>query len=497
MTQRHVVVIGAGVGGLSAAIELAAAGHRVTVFEAAPVPGGKMRQVEVAGAGVDAGPTVFTMRWIFEALFAAAHTSLEAELELVSADILARHAWSGGGRLDLFADIDRSAAAIEAFAGSADADGYRRFCERSARIYRTLRDTFIANSRPNPLSLMSRVGFSHLGDLWNTAPFQSMWSALGTYFRDERLRQLFGRYATYVGSSPLQTPATLMLIAHVEQDGVWQLRGGMLALAKALESVARRLGVTFHFDSPVDEIILDRERARGVRCGSERYDGDAFVFNGDVSALGHGLLGDAVRRAAQPVPPGRRALSAVTWCVQAEAEGFPLDYHNVFFAEDYPREFEAIFGSGTVRDRPTVYLCAQDRLGHKVAYGPERMLLLINAPANGDREPYDEAVQLALLERTLKLLEECGLRLHLDPTALRCTTPAGFNTLFPGSGGSLYGRASHGMMASFARPGARTTVPGLFLAGGSTHPGAGVPMAAMSGRLAAAEITGRPLRTTP
>jgi 1-hydroxycarotenoid 3,4-desaturase len=491
MAEQRVIVIGAGVGGLAAAIDLARAGRAVTVIERASAPGGKMRRVPVAGQGIDAGPTVFTMRWVFDGLFEDAGASLDKAVALHSPERLARHAWESGGRLDLFTDRERSAAAIEAFADSENARGYLDFCDRSADVYATLRDSFIAAQRPNPLSLAGRVGLRRLDALWRIRPFATLWGALGEHFPDPRLRQLFGRYATYVGSSPLSAPATLMLVAHVEQDGVWLLDGGMHALALALKRLGESLGVSYRFDSEVAGITTAGGAINGVRLASgENLAADRVVFNGDVSALGRGLLGGAVKRAAAPVAPAHRGLSAVTWCAYGRPQGFPLDFHNVFFGGDYPAEFRAIFHEGRITETPTVYLCAQDRSpwGSAGADGAERLLLLVNAPAHGDAGGIDDRAMAALQTRVERLLGACGLELDLSAAPAAATRPQDFEALFPASGGALYGRASHGPFASFARPGAVSRVRGLYLAGGSAHPGAGVPMAAMSGRLAARAI---------
>lgn len=485
------MVVGAGVGGLAAAADLARQEFDVTVLERAAAPGGKLRQVPVGDAGIDAGPTVFTMRWIFEGLFADAGKRLEDFLELAPLDLLARHAWRAGGRLDLFADVARSVDAIGEFAGAAEARGYREFCARSADVYRTLQDTFIAAQRTSPVGLVRRVGFAHLDAMLRTAPHRTLWGALADHFRDPRLRQLFGRYATYVGSSPLVTPATLMLVAHVEQAGVWQVRGGMCRVAEALQSLGAAHGASYRYGADVARIVVERGRSVAVELQSgERLAADAVVFNGDVSALGDGLLGATVRRAAPSTPPKARSLSAVTWCVRGRTQGFPLVHHNVFFAEDYPDEFDCIFRQRRISRAPTVYICAQDRGGADAPApsGPERLLILINAPADGDRTP----LVAADLERcevdTKELLKRCGLSIETDTDAKVVTSPSGFNALFPATGGALYGRASHGAMASFKRAGAATRVRGLYLAGGSVHPGPGVPMAVMSGRLAAAQL---------
>jgi 1-hydroxycarotenoid 3,4-desaturase len=489
VSDEAIIVVGSGVGGLAAAIELAAAGRRVTVLERAAEPGGKMRQLRVGDRGVDSGPTVFTMRWIFDALLASAGTTLEEQLTLHEADVLARHAWRSGGVLDLFASTDRSAEAIETFSDRDNARGYREFCARSAAIYATLREPYIASPRPGMFELVRRVGFHRLDEMWRTAPFSTLWSALGQHFSDPRLRQLFGRYATYVGSSPLKAPATLMLIAHVEQDGVWLVEGGMRAVAAALRDVAVGLGVEFRFDCGVRRICVDGQRLEGVVTDDgEVLAAGRLVYNGDISALGSGMLGDAASRAVKAVAPAQRALSAITFSAVADTSGLPLEYHNVFFDEDYPEEFAAIFRRGEIRDRPTVYVCAQDRAGGAVPEGAERLLLLINAPADGDRLERDRAMLDAYRDRALELMGACGAQLVIDSDHCVTTDPARFAQRFPGSGGSLYGRANHGPLASFARPGARSAIRGLYLAGGSVHPGAGVPMSAMSGRLAAAAL---------
>lgn len=477
----RVIIVGAGMGGLAAAADLARRGCDVTVLDAATRPGGKMRQVEVAGRGVDAGPTVFTMRWIFEGLFADAGQRLDDHLDVVASELLARHAWRAGGRLDLFADIERSADAISRFASPADGQGYRDFCARSAAIHRTLVGPFIASERPSMLELVRRVG--DLGALWRTVPTKTLWAALGEHFRDPRLRQLFGRYATYVGSSPWRAPATLMLVAHVEQDGVWQVRGGMRAVADALHGLGVGQGARFRFGTRVASILLEGGRAAGVRLeGGEELRADAVLFNGDASAL------PALGAGGRPTPRLKRSLSAITWCVNAPTSGFDLAHHNVFFAEDYAAEFDAVFRQRQVAEAPTVYICAQDRgaAAEPLAPGaPERLLVLVNAPPDGDVARLDAAAHEA---RSFGLLEACGLHVARGEGRMVATTPEGFHTLFPATGGALYGRANHGMLGSFARAGAASRLPGLYLAGGSVHPGPGIPMAAMSGRLAAARL---------
>ncbi len=479
-------------GGLAAAIDLARQGVDVKVIERAATPGGKMREVSVGDTYIDAGPTVFTMRWVFESLFADAGARLADELPLQAMTVLARHAWRQGGNLDLFADIDQSVDAIGEFAGAHDASGYRAFCKRSREIYQTLRGPYMSQQRPSPTELVRRVGWRNLGAMWRTSPTRTLWSALGDYFHDPRLRQLFARYATYVGSSPWLAPATLMLIAHVEQDGVWTVKGGMRRVADALKSLGERHGVRYCFGTHVDEILIREGSVAGVRLASgEEIPCGAVVFNGDVSALGHGLLGEDSMRAVGAIPRNARSLSAVTWCAQARTRGFALHHHNVFFSNDYSAEFDAIFRKRQIVAAPTVYVCAQDRADHSSTSGymnSERLLILVNAPADGDSHPLADA-EISLLEaNAFALMRDCGLDIESTSMQSVVTAPADFNRLFPATGGALYGRANHGSMASFAKPGAVSAIPGLYLAGGSVHPGPGIPMATLSGRLAAEKL---------
>lgn len=492
MAKDRVVIVGAGIGGLASAIELAARGLEVTLVERATSPGGKMREVEVGDAHIDAGPTVFTMRWVFEAICEAAGTSLEAEVDLERAEVLARHAWSASERLDLYADLERSADAVAAFSGPAERERFLAFSEDARAIYRTLKEPFISATRPSPVGLVRRVGPGGLGGLVNIKPFATMWSALGQHFRDPRLRQLFGRYATYCGSSPYAAPATLMLVAHVEQDGVWLVKGGMHQLAQSFARLAERLGARFRYRADVSEVELKGGRVSAVKLSTgEHIPADAVILNGDVNAVAAGLFGPKIRRAVPPTPVADRSLSAMTWGLLAKTEGFPLSRHTVFFSGDYEAEFEDIFTHKRLPRAPTVYLCAQDRDAQDGSppKGPERLLCLVNAPAIGDTHSFTGSEIEQCAQSTFALLERCGLRIHQDPQHTQVTTPTSFEQLFPATGGSLYGRASHGWMASFSRPGARTKIPGLYLAGGSTHPGPGVPMAALSGRLAAASLT--------
>ncbi|WP_298953447.1 1-hydroxycarotenoid 3,4-desaturase CrtD [uncultured Methylobacterium sp.] len=491
MPDERVVVIGAGIGGLVAALKLAAAGLAVTLVEKEAAPGGKMRRVAAGPCRVEAGPTVFTMRWVFEEIFSECGADLGARVALSPAAILARHAWNAGERLDLFADPARSEAAIADFAGAREAEGFRRFRARAGEIYRTLEGPFIRGQRPSPVDLAMRAGPWGMGGLMRIQPFTTLWTALCEHFRDPRLRQLFGRYATYCGSSPFSAPATLMLVAHVEMEGVWTVGGGLSRLAAAVADLAAEHGADLRYGVGAKRIEVEGGRAAGVTLTTgERLPATRVVANADAAALADGLFGREPARAVEPVPAAERSLSAVTFAVAGRPDGFPLVRHNVFFSPDYAAEFADLSQGGRPPRDPTVYVCAQERGDHGLpdrrdgGGSPEALLCLVNAPA---RDAPLSSEEIARCHDTMsRRLSACGLT--IAETARTTTTPTEFARLFPATGGALYGRASHGWMASFRRPGARTRLPGLYLAGGSVHPGPGVPMAAQSGRLAAASV---------
>ena len=486
--MEQVAVIGAGIGGLVAALELAHRGFSVRVLERAAQAGGKLRVEQLDGASIDAGPTVFTMRWVFDQLCDDIDESLEDTLALKPVERLARHVWPGGVTFDLFADIQRSADAVGKLAGAGEARRFLRFCETTRQIYCALERPFIRASSPSVARLVLDSGFRGLRNLIGIRPFARMTQVLAKDFKDPRLRQLFGRYATYCGSSPHLAPATLLLVAHVEQEGVWLVEGGMRRLVDCLVRLAEKRGVDFQYRSEVQEIIVQHGRVAAVRLeDGRRLAASSVIVNADVAAVADGLFGQAVAGAVPAVPGSSRSLSALTWAMKTWTAGFPLIRHNVFFSGRPGSEFHDIFDGRRLPAAPTVYVCAQDRDdGNSATDGPERLLCLVNAPASGDTRPFENSEVERCEEVSFGLLETCGLRLPRSRLDARITTPADFARRFPATGGALYGRASHGWRAAFQRPGARTSIPGLYLAGGSTHPGPGVPMAAISGRHAAA-----------
>lgn len=478
-------------GGLTSAALLAARGADVTVCEKEAWVGGKARRVSVDGAAIDGGPTVFTYREVFDEVFAACGARLDDHVSVHRAEVIARHAWDDTGQLDLYADRARSINAVGEFAGAEAARGYAGFIAEAQRIFEVLEGPFLRGDKAStPLPMMWRIGPWRMGDMLAMRPFDGMWKALGGHFKDARLQQLFGRYATYCGSSPFSAPATLMLIAHVEARGVWLIEGGIHALARAIAGLAEGQGARVRCHAPVAEILTHNGRASGVRLASgEVIPADVVICNGDPGALATGRFGAAATRAVPAIPVRKRSLSALVWYAHAETKGFDLTHHNVFFSRDYPKEFREI-GAGNTPSEPTVYVCAIDRGAGEHAPPPagrERIQIIVNAPAHGDVHHYTPEERERCTRAMMATLKRCGLQLE-EPLPHQLMTPEDWEGLFPATGGALYGRASHGWAASFQRQGPKTRLPGLYCTGGATHPAAGVPMAALSGQLAARVI---------
>ena len=481
MHTPSVVIIGAGIGGLATALRLAHVGMDVTVLEAHGAPGGKMRTVASDSGPVDAGPTVLTMRHVFEDLFAGVEENLADHIVLEPLSVLARHYWQDGTSLDLFADRDFSTQAVRAVFGSKTADAFTGFADRAKRLFAAFDGPMMQSAAPTPLGLAKEV-ITQPRLISDMAPHQSLHRLLRSTFAEPKLRQLFGRYATYVGGSPYASPAILSLIWQAEEAGVFAVQGGMHRLARTIADLAAARGAVFHYDTPAMRIIKDGDRITGVETEDATFNADFVVFNGDPRALQTGLLGKTGEKAVRRDMVEPRSLSAHVMAFDAAYTGPDLAYHTVFFADDEEQEFAALRHRNIPRDA-TLYICAQDHPAP--ASTRQRFEIIRNAPS-GLPPSLEEKAQCQTL--IMDRLAQFGLTFSPVPDATRLTAPADFDQLFPASQGSLYGRSPHGMMAAFKRPTARTPVKGLYLCGGGAHPGAGVPMATLSGKHAAAVI---------
>lgn len=483
--RENIIVIGAGMGGLSAAIHLRSQGYAVTLIEAADGPGGKARAVASPAGPVDTGPTVLTLRSVADRLFALCGTRTEDEVDLIALPRLARHFWPDGSQLDLFSNPEASAAAIADFAGAREADAFRRFDRLARGLYDAFEGPMMLAARPDPVAV-ARAALA-APRIWPALlPGMTLDRLLRLHFRDPRLVQLFARYATYVGGRPAQSPGVLALVWQAEARGVWAVRQGLAGLAAALARVAAAKGVIFRYGTVARRIVRQGGRVTGVELpGGTILPCAACVFAGDPGALRGNLLGDAARDAIAPsiTPP---SLSAWVWAFAATAQGVDLAHHNVFFTADPTREFGPI-GRGQMPEAPTLYVCAQDREMGRPVPATERFEIIMNGPANPVPMPTEDAT---CRTRTFPPLARMGLTFAPEPGPAALLTPSGLAAAYPGSQGAIYGASPEGALSAFRRPLARTGLPGLYLAGGGAHPGAGVPMAMLSGQHAATALAG-------
>ncbi len=469
--------MGAGVGGLAAAIRLRAAGHRVVVYERRAVVGGKLAVIDRDGFTFDVGPSLLTWPGVFDDVFQTGGTSLDEQLDLIRLDPQFHYRWPDGAELIVRDDPDDTADAFEAFAPGAGAQ-WRRFDERGRRIWEVAQRTFFAGPMDGPLQLARRMRTPF--DLTAIDALRSLHRAASRTFDDERLMQWAGRYATYSGSSPFHAPATLACIAHLESSaGCWYPRGGLGALCAALERTAVGAGVEIHTSSEVAAIVTGPTRVTGVELSDGTVaPADAVLVNTDAEHLYRDLLPDpALLRRVRRASP---STSGFVVCAGVEAgRGGAVGHHNVWFSGDERREFDTI-ADGRLADDPTIYACVSSVTDETQAPpGYENWFLLVNTPPGVvvDRDGYRDLVLDRLAERGVDLSP--GLRFT------ETMTPGDIADGYRSPGGAIYGTSSNGPRAAFLRPANRGSRDGLYLVGGSSHPGGGLPLVTTSARIVA------------
>ncbi len=483
--QQPVIVIGAGIGGLSAAIRLVLAGQRVLVLEQNDQPGGKMGQIESDGFRWDTGPSVITMRHVFDDLFAAAGRRLDDYLTLLPVDPLTRYFYPDGTVLDASRDLSHMIEQIERLEPR-DVEGYLAYLAYAARIHRITGPVFIYDRPPTPASF-ARVPVNE----WLLVdPLRTMHGSIRRFVRSPHLRQLLGRFATYVGGSPYVAPATLNVIAHVElSGGVWYPQGGVYAIASALTKLAAELGVEVRTGCPVQQISVEDSRAQGVTLASGEFIlARAVVANADVTTVYRHLLPPepAISRQSAKLESYQPSCSGFVLLLGVEGDYTKLAHHNIFFSRDYPAEFRAIFDEHQPPDDPTIYVSITSKSDASHAPpGCENWFVLVNAPPLS--EHYDWHTQrIPYRDRVLAKLAGAGFDVRDRIRAEHILTPADLARMSGAWRGALYGPSPNSRWAAFRRPHNRSAqVKGLYFAGGTTHPGGGVPMVTLSGKVAA------------
>lgn len=481
------VIIGAGVGGLSAAIRLAAAGQRVLILEQNAQVGGKMGEVTEAGFRWDTGPSVITMRHVLEDLFRAAGRRLEDYLTLLPVEPLTRYFYPDGVVLDATRDLPRMAEQIERIEPR-DVEGYLAYLSYAARLHRITGPAFIYG---DPVSLRT-FRQAPLHDWVHVDGWRTMHRAICSFVRSPHLRQLLGRFATYVGASPYRAPATLNVIAHVElTGGVWYPQGGVYAIARALERLARELGVEIRTGVRAERIEVRQGRAAGVIAAGDFIPARHVLSNVDIAATYARLLpsGTAPARTLRTLTEAEPSVSGFILLLGVRSEHPQLAHHNIFFCADYAREFDDIFTRGLPPSDPTVYVAITAK--RDPAHAPpgcENWFVLVNAPPLGPR--FDWAQRAGeYRDHVLATLAQRGVDIRERIVVEKMLTPLDLERLTGARRGALYGASSNDPLAAFHRPPNRSReVPGLYFAGGAVHPGGGVPMVMLSGAAAARRI---------
>ncbi len=489
MTKPPIFILGAGIGGLSAAIHLAAKGYNVTVLEQNPAVGGKMAEITENGFRWDTGPSVITMRGVFEDLFSAAGRYLEDYLTLLPVEPLTRYFWPDGcratsrhgTRLDLSRDLPQTAAQISDLEPR-DLEGYLDFLAEAARLHRITSPVFTYGPPPSLESLKKVT----LQDALRVDVLRTLQQSIERRVRHPHLRQLLGRFATYVGASPYLAPATLGVIAHVElTEGVWYPQGGIYQIARAFERLARELGVEIRLNAKIREICVHGEQVSAVILeNGEILPAQTIISNIDVTTT-YGLI-QSERARLKLASLMKRDVSCSGMVLLLGVEGtFPeLAHHNIFFSSDYRREFQQIFSERVLPDDPTLYLCVTSKTdpSHAPA-GCENWFVMVNAPALDSASSVVD--QAAVTEMLLDRLARFGLDARNKIRSQRLLTPLDFQKNTGAFRGALYGVSFNDRFAPFKRPHNRSEFKGLYFAGGATHPGGGVPLVALSGKLAA------------
>ncbi len=501
--MADVVVVGAGAAGLAVSARLAARRHDVTLLEAGARTGGKLHTLRHDGFAFDTGPSMFTLPAVYRDLFLKTGRPLEDEVDLQPVDPGFRYRFADGTTVTL-PGVGVAAIAEtlgDALGGSAATD-WRRLMARGAAMWQLTREPILQSPLEGWRSL---ARLSHRpSDIRTIAPWRSLRGLGRQTLHDPRLQQLLERYATYTGSDPRRAPAVLATVPYVEQTfGVWHIGGGLGMLAEALTRRAERVGVRIQLETPASEILTDQGRVRGVRTGDGReIRADVVVTDVDARTV-YGRLLDPARvpmlasttRSAAASPA---SLSGFVLLLALRGRSPAPVHHEVLFPEHYDQEFDDVFGARRHSPRPptdpAIYICNPRDAGMRPDEEHEAWFILVNAPRHGvDGRPgtmdWDTpGLAQAYAEDVLAIMARRGVDVRDRIQWRRISTPADLERETGSPGGAIYGSASHGPRAAFLRPANRSPLTGLFLVGGSAHPGGGLPLVGMSAEIVSALV---------
>lgn len=488
MTGKKIGIIGAGVAGIAAAIRMANKGYQVDVFEANAYPGGKLSQIALQGYRFDAGPSLFTLPELVEELFLLSGEQPEKQFKYKRLPIICKYFYEDGTTINAYAERAKLIDEIH-LKTQENKDAIAKALDRSAHLYDILSDLFMKNSLHRWRTYVNPKAFKAYERIHRLDFFRSMHQANQQLFKDQRIVQLFDRYATYNGSDPYQTPATMNIIPHLEfNTGAFFPLDGMHSITTSLFELAKRLGVTFHFNSPVSKIIVNKKQISGLVTNHEEKVYDIVVSNMDVVNTYKKLLKDQVQPKKLLNQPKSSSALIFYWGIEKQ---FPmLDLHNIFFSNDYQQEFAYIFKKQDISDDPTVYVNISSKYKPDDApEGCENWFTMINVPNNSGQDWNSIITKCRenIISKLSRMLQEDISRLIaceaiLDPVTIEQKTSS--------SMGALYGNSSNNKYAAFLRhANFSRNIDGLYFCGGSVHPGGGIPLSLLSAKIMSDQIS--------
>lgn len=474
-------------GGMAAAARLRVKGHDVTILEQSERTGGKLARYERDGFVFDTGPSLFTLPAVYRDLFLKTGRALEESVDIQPLDTAFGYRFADGSTLEVpGVDPGRIARAMgDQLGGTAD-DDWRGLMARASEVWRITRGPFLQSPLEGASTLVRLA--TDPREVRAVAPFTSLRNLGRKLLRDPRQVTLLDRYATYQGSDPRKAPAALMTVPYVEQTfGAWHLGGGVATLADALTARCAERGVTMRLGADAKRILTNQAGVTGVQLADGEFvDADIVVANCDATHLYERMIDDP--RSRKPLRRIRRTTPSLAGFVillalRGRTDG--VRHHNVWFPADYDAEFDAVFGGRAVAD-PTIYACVPDDDRMRPDADHESWFVLVNAPRNGP--VVWDALRESYADHVLDVMARRGFDVRDRIVWREVRTPADLDRSVRAPGGSIYGTSSNGTRAAFLRPANISPVPGLYLVGGSAHPGGGLPLVGISAEIVAEAI---------
>jgi diapolycopene oxygenase len=475
--MTNAIIIGSGIGGLVSAIRLARQGIGVDVYESAASAGGKVSERNIDGFRFDAGPSLLTLpEMVLELL------DEDLQFSVRKLDIITKYFYADGTRILAYSDVQKMSAEVSEKLNIPESkvSGY---LQKAARIYELTSDLFIFGSFHRVKNLLNLKSLKTLVNFRQLQAFSSLHEYNQLQLGEKRLVQLFDRYATYNGSDPFQTPATLSVISHLEHNlGAFIPEAGMFQVTGSLEKQAIRLGVKFHFNEPVRKVEVSNGKVSGVILDSGFAAADIVVSDVDIHRFYSTLLPDS-RRLAKICREERSSSALIFyWGIKGH---FPeLDVHNIFFSSDYEEEFKNLFRFKSISCDPTVYIYVSSKYNQADApEGCENWFVMINAPADIGQN-WAELIAQSRQHILEKLEQAMGRDLSEYLICEEVLSPPEIYAQTGSVNGSLYGSSSNSRFASFNRhANFRSDIDGLYFVGGSVHPGGGIPLCLSSAQI--------------